>query len=84
MFQFFTVLKGIKLLSYISTQLTQVGKNENPLNRQTLEGIPGFVNPRNHTFGVDGRTVFCHLGTTRTLRIVERFYWWMGMNICTR
>ena len=29
-------------------------------------------------------TVSCHLGTTRTLRILERFYWWIGMNVCTR
>ena len=29
-------------------------------------------------------TASCHLGTTRTLRILERFYWWIGMNVCTR
>ena len=29
-------------------------------------------------------TVSCHLGTTRTLRMLERFYWWIGMNVCTR
>ena len=29
-------------------------------------------------------TVSCHLGTTRTLRMLERFYWWVGMSICTR
>ena len=29
-------------------------------------------------------TASCHLGTTRTLRMLERFYWWIGMNICTR
>ena len=26
----------------------------------------------------------CHLGTARTLRILERFYRWIGMSICTR
>ena len=26
----------------------------------------------------------CHLGTTRTLRMLERFIWWIGMNVCTR
>ena len=26
----------------------------------------------------------CHLGTTRTLRMLEPFYWWIGMNVCTR
>ena len=29
-------------------------------------------------------TVSCHLGTTRTLRMLERFYWWIGTNVCTR
>ena len=29
-------------------------------------------------------TAPCHLGTTRTLRMLERFYWWVGMNIGTR
>ena len=29
-------------------------------------------------------TASCHLGTTRTLRMLERFYWWIGMNMCTR
>ena len=29
-------------------------------------------------------TASCHLGTTRTLRILERFYRWIGMNVCTR
>ena len=25
----------------------------------------------------------CHLGTTRMLRMLEPFYWWIGMNVCT-
>ena len=29
-------------------------------------------------------TASCHLGTTLTLRMPERFYWWIGMNVCTR
>ena len=29
-------------------------------------------------------TASCHLGTTRTLRMLERFYWWIGMSICIR
>ena len=29
-------------------------------------------------------TASCHLGTTRTLRMLERFYWRIGMNVCTR
>ena len=29
-------------------------------------------------------TASCHLGTTRTLRTLERFYWWIGMKVCTR
>ena len=29
-------------------------------------------------------TASCHLGTTRNLRILERFYWLTGMSICTR
>ena len=28
--------------------------------------------------------VSCHLGTTRTLRMLERFYWWIGMDQSTR
>ena len=29
-------------------------------------------------------TVSCLLSTTCTLRMLERFYWWIGMYICTR
>ena len=29
-------------------------------------------------------TASCHLSTTRMLRVLERFYWWIGMNVCTR
>ena len=29
-------------------------------------------------------TSSCHLSTTRTVRMLERFYWWNGMSICTR
>ena len=29
-------------------------------------------------------TASCHLGTTHTLRMLERFYLWIGMNVCTR
>ena len=29
-------------------------------------------------------TASCHLGTTRTLRMLERFYWSIGINVCTR
>ena len=25
-----------------------------------------------------------HLGTSRTLRMLERFFWWIGMDACTR
>ena len=28
-------------------------------------------------------TALCRLGTTRTLRMLERFYWWIGMNVST-
>ena len=26
----------------------------------------------------------CHLGVTRTLKMLERFYWWVGMKVCTK
>ena len=29
-------------------------------------------------------TASCHLGTTRTVRMLEHFYWRIGMSICTR
>ena len=29
-------------------------------------------------------TASCHVGTTHTLRMLERLYWWIGMNVCTR
>ena len=29
-------------------------------------------------------TASCHVGTTRTFHMLERFYWWIGMNVCTR
>ena len=28
-------------------------------------------------------TASCHLGTTRTFRMLEKFYWWIGVNVCT-
>ena len=29
-------------------------------------------------------TASCHLGTTRTLRMLECLYWWIGIKMCTR
>ena len=29
-------------------------------------------------------TASCHVATTRTLRMLERLYWWICMSICTR
>ena len=29
-------------------------------------------------------TTSCYLGTTRTLLMLERVYWWISMNVCTR
>ena len=29
-------------------------------------------------------TASCHLGTTLTLCMLKRFYWWIGMDVCTR
>ena len=26
----------------------------------------------------------CHLGVTRTLKMLERFFWWVGMEACTK
>ena len=26
----------------------------------------------------------CHLGVTRTLKMLKRFYWWVGMEACTK
>ena len=26
----------------------------------------------------------CHLGVTRTLKMLERFFWWVGMEVCTK
>ena len=26
----------------------------------------------------------CHLSVTRTLKMLERFFWWVGMEVCTR
>ncbi|CAB1104650.1 unnamed protein product [Ectocarpus sp. CCAP 1310/34] len=26
----------------------------------------------------------CHLGAARTLSMLERFYWWVGMSVCTK
>ena len=26
----------------------------------------------------------CHVGVTRTLKMLERFYWWVGMEACTK
>ena len=29
-------------------------------------------------------TASCHLGTTRTLRMLGRLFWWIGMSVCIR
>ena len=29
-------------------------------------------------------TASAQLGTTRTLRMLESFYWWIGINVCAR
>ena len=29
-------------------------------------------------------TASCHLGPMRTLHMLELFYWWIGMSVCTR
>ena len=29
-------------------------------------------------------TASCHLGTTRALRMLQPFDWWIGMDVCTR
>ena len=26
----------------------------------------------------------CHIGVTRTLKMLGRFYWWVGMEVCTK
>ena len=28
-------------------------------------------------------TALCHLGTMRTLRMLKRLFWWIGINVCT-
>ena len=44
--------------------------------------VPLFMRPR--IMQACHSTSSCHLGTTRTLRMLERVYWWIGMNVCTR
>ena len=44
--------------------------------------IPVFIRP--WVMQACHSTASCHLGTTCTLRMVERFYWWICMSICTR
>ena len=44
--------------------------------------VPLFMRP--WIMQVCHSTASCHLGTKRTLRMLERFYWWIGMNVCTR
>ena len=34
-----------------------------------------------HAYHAD---TFCHLGVTRTLKMLESYYWWVGMEVCTK
>ena len=34
-----------------------------------------------HTYHADAS---CHVSVTRTLKMLERFYWWIGMEVCRK
>ena len=64
-------------------ELSSVGRAACLLNGESIRiYVPLLMHPR--IMLVCHSTASCHLGTTCTLRMLERFYWWIGMNVCTR
>ena len=52
-----------------------------PFNDPVRIYVPLLARPRiMHACHADAS---CHLGVTRTLKMLERFYWWVGMEACT-
>ena len=53
-----------------------------PVNDSVRIYVPLLARPRiMHTCHADAS---CHLGVTRTFKMLERFYWWVGMEACTK
>ena len=66
----------------MSAEPSSVGRVACLLNDEpTRIYVPLLMHPR--IMLVCHSTASCHLGTTCTLRMLERFYWWIGMNVCT-
>ena len=60
-----------------------VGRAACPLNDEpVLIYVPMLMRP--WVMQAWHSTASCHLGTTRTLRMLAQFYWWIGMNVCIR
>ena len=53
-----------------------------PLDDPIRIYVPHLARPWNmHACHADAS---CHLGVTYTLKMLERFYWWIGMEVCTK
>ena len=53
-----------------------------PLDIPVRIYVPMLARPQiMHTCHAD---TYCHLGVTRTLKMLLRFYWWIGMEACTK
>ena len=53
-----------------------------PFNEPTRIYVPLLARP--WIMHVCHGDASCHLGVTRTLKMLERFYWWVGMEACTK
>ena len=65
----------------------------NPVDTPARSGRPPFNNPVRIYVPLLARPwimyachadASCHLGVTRTLKMLERFFWWVGMEVCTK
>ena len=60
-----------------------VGRAANLLNDEPVRiYVPLIIRP--WIMQACHSTASCYFGTTRTLQMLERFFWWVGMNVCTR
>ena len=70
----------------ITTDLTPDGHNSHrrrrPFNDPVRIYVPLLARPWiMHACHAEAS---CHLGVTRTFKMLERFYWWVGMEVCTK
>ena len=70
----------------ITTDLTPGGHNSHRRRRLFDDPVRSYVPllARPLIMHACHAEASCHLGVTRTLKMLERFYWWVGMEVCTK